>query len=93
MNERIGSAAESSANRLVGTWERQDPDGMRHIRMFNETHFVWAIHELPTGAALGVGGGTYRFDGANLTELYEYSSAPQLHWPATYPGDPSPEPG
>jgi hypothetical protein len=49
---------------------------MRQIKMFNETHFVWAIQGRPTGAALGVGDGTYRFDGVGLTEVYEYRSAP-----------------
>jgi hypothetical protein len=78
MNEPDATAGGSSAKRLVGTWERQGLNGMRQIKMFNETHFVWAIHALPTGEALGVGGGTYRFDGARLIEVYEYSSAPQL---------------
>ena len=78
MNGDIATADRSNANRLVGTWERQGLDGMRQIKMFNETHFVWAIHALPTGAALGVGGGTYRFDGVRLIEVYEYSTAPQL---------------
>jgi hypothetical protein len=78
MNEDLATTERSSANRLVGTWERQGLDGMRQIKMFNATHFVWAIHVLPTGAALGVGGGTYRFDGVRLIEVYEYSTAPQL---------------
>jgi hypothetical protein len=78
MNEHAATEGETTTNRLIGTWERQGLDGMRQIKMFNETHFVWAIHALATGAALGVGGGTYRFDGVRLVEVYEYSSAPQL---------------
>jgi hypothetical protein len=44
--------------------------------MFTDSHFAWVVHERATGRALAVGGGTYRLDGATLTESYQYSSAP-----------------
>lgn len=63
---------------LTGTWERQGLTGARQLKTFSDTHFTWTIFELGTGKPVGVGGGTYQFDGNTLTETYEFSSVPQL---------------
>jgi hypothetical protein len=81
MTERIATTVERDgrgANPLIGAWERQGLVAERQVKVFTQTHFVWVVHDRQSGMAVSVGGGTYRFDGATLTEKYEYSNVPQL---------------
>jgi hypothetical protein len=83
MTGRVDTRAEDEgrgrcASRLVGAWEREGLTDSRQVKVFTGAHFVWVVCDRQTGVALSVGGGTYHFDGAALTEKYEYSNAPHL---------------
>jgi hypothetical protein len=50
-----------------------DPD-LVHIKIYSNPRFAWASYHSEGKDFIGVGGGTYQFDGAKLVEHLEYFS-------------------
>jgi hypothetical protein len=70
------SGAPEGARLLEGTWEHVHADTARYrqIKILNATHFVWVTHERDTGMLIGMGGGTYAFDGRTYVEKLEFGT-------------------
>jgi hypothetical protein len=55
-----------------GEWSSA-PKELRRIRLITATHFTWIEHDVATGKALSVVGGTYAMNGGKYIESIDYA--------------------
>ncbi|KPM47297.1 hypothetical protein [Jiulongibacter sediminis] len=90
----VGCTKQTSQPEVQGTWQLQTgtliengdttltdyTKGQSFIKILNETHFAFLLHDLQQGkdstsATYSAGGGTYDLDGNKYSEHLEYYSA------------------
>jgi hypothetical protein len=71
-------AQQGKLTSLVGTWQRKHEENPQ-LKIYNDTHFNWAVYDAASGKFLSGGGGTYTFDGKTLKEKIIYSTYPELN--------------
>ena len=70
--------ADVTAPSLVGGWEHK-AGSQRMARIFTEKYFTIAVYGQADGEFISTAGGTWRIEGTNLVQTYEYHTAnPEL---------------
>lgn len=66
--------ADNAARSLVGGWEHK-AGSQRMARIFTEKYFTIAVYGQADGEFISTAGGTWRIEGTNLVQVYEYHTA------------------
>jgi len=66
--------ADNSARSLIGGWQCESGN-QRMTRIFTEKYFTIAVYNKADGDFVSTAGGSWRIEGTNLVQLYEYNTA------------------
>jgi hypothetical protein len=59
---------------LLGTWERELPQGFKQIKHVTQSHFTWIIYNRDDKASVADAGGTWSVRNDSYTERIEFAS-------------------
>lgn len=67
-------SANDAPRSLVGGWQHESGE-QRMTRIFTEKYFTIAVYKKSDGDFISTAGGSWRIEGTNLVQLYEYHTA------------------